>query len=239
MTLPLLVRPNTFLPPASFIRLGILGGLFVLFFFIVTATSCRLLHFPPREVLSTVSFLIGLCALLGNVGVSFSAYMLHLVCVEASFEVLGVHYIEERSIGAPAALDCEPTTPYPSAATASFTASNFWDTSPAAPASLVLVGLCNYKDFSNLGCHMGNIANPITNLVIFDFGIGQHNGHVILNLNPINQSLQYCLLCDLVLILFDYRKCCFQACSIFCKREYVLVILEQTLLWLQRDSLII
>ena len=225
--------------PSSFLWFWIVVGIFVLFFLIVRVTSCRLLNIPPREVLPTVYFLVGLCALLGDVEVSFSAYMLHIVCVEASFEVLGVNSFEERSIGVPIALASAPTRPSPSTAIASSTAFNLWDPSPAAPASLVLVAFCNYKDFSNLGCHMGNIANPITNLVIFDFGIGQHNGHVILNLNPINQSLQYCLLCDLVLILFDYRKCCFQACSIFCKREYVLVILEQTLLWLQRDSLII
>ena len=30
-------------------------------------TSCRLLHFPPRVVILTVYFLVGLCALLGDV----------------------------------------------------------------------------------------------------------------------------------------------------------------------------
>ena len=201
MTLPLLVRSNAFLPPSSFLWFWILGGVFVLFFFIVTLTSFCLLNIPPRVVLLTVSFLVGPCALLGDVEVSFSAYMLHIVCVEASFEVLGFNSFEERSIGVPIALASAPTRPSPSTAIASSTAFNLWDPSPAAPASLVLVAFCNYKDFSNLGCHIGHSANPITNLVVLDFGIVQRDGHVILNLNPINQSLKYCLLCELVLIL--------------------------------------
>ena len=62
--------------PSSFLWFWIVVGIFVLFFLIVRVTSCRLLNIPPREVLPTVYFLVGLCALLGDVEVSFSAYML-------------------------------------------------------------------------------------------------------------------------------------------------------------------
>ena len=112
--------------PASFIQFGILGGLCVLFFFITTLTSFLFFYISPRELLITVSFLVGLHALMGDVGVSFSAHMLHLYWLEASFEVLEVHSIVERSIGAPlaSALASDPDTVSPSAATASSNAFN-------------------------------------------------------------------------------------------------------------------
>ena len=53
--------------PSSFLWFWIVVSIFVLFFFNVMVTSCRLLHFPPRVVLLTVYFLVGLCALLGDV----------------------------------------------------------------------------------------------------------------------------------------------------------------------------
>ena len=96
--------------PASFLQLGILGGIFVFFFFIATVNSFCLLYIPPRSVLVTVSFIFGLCALLGDVGVSFSTHLLHTAWMEALYEVLVVYSIEECSIGAPAASSSAPTT---------------------------------------------------------------------------------------------------------------------------------
>ena len=72
-------------------------------------TSCCFLYIPPRAVLIKVSFLVGLYALLVDVGVSFSAHLLYISWVEALFEVLEVHYIEERAIGTPVGLSYAPT----------------------------------------------------------------------------------------------------------------------------------
>ena len=60
---------------ASFLQLGILDGIFVLFFFINTVTSCLLFYISPRALLVTIYFLVGLYALLGDLGVSFSTYL--------------------------------------------------------------------------------------------------------------------------------------------------------------------
>ena len=86
--------PNHVSIPDYFLWLGFLCDILVLFFFIDMVTSCRLIHILPRAVLVTVYFLVGVCALLGDVGVSFSAHLLHLAWAEASFEVLEVHSIE-------------------------------------------------------------------------------------------------------------------------------------------------
>ena len=48
-----------------------------------TATSYCFLYIPPRVVLVTVYFFVGLCALLGDVGVSLSAHLFHLTWVES------------------------------------------------------------------------------------------------------------------------------------------------------------
>ena len=221
--------------PASFLWLGIFGRLFVLFFFIAAVTSFRFLHIPTRELLVTVSFLVGLCALLGDVVFSFASHLLHIAWVEALFEVLAVHSIEEWSIGFITASASTPTTSLPSSATASSATFTFWDPSNISPASLVLVSLCDSKGFSDLGFHIVHSDKPIPKLVVLDFGIGQHDGWVLLNLNPSNQLLHHFLLCDLVPILFDCQKCCLQACSLFCKWEGLLVLVEQALLWVQRD----
>ena len=61
---------------APFLQLVLIGG--ILFFLITTVTSCRFLYIPPRAVLIKVSFLVGLYALLVDVGVSFSAHLVHL-----------------------------------------------------------------------------------------------------------------------------------------------------------------
>ena len=207
--------------PASFIQLGFLGGILVLLFFIATVTIRHFLHIPPGEVLATISFLVGICALLGDVGVSFRTYLLHLSWVEESFELLEVHSIGERSIGAPvnsASTPNKPTTASPYAATALSKEFKCWYTYTVAPTSLVFFDLRNSEGFGELGCHIGYIAKPITKLVVLDFGIGQRDGQVILNSNTINQSLHHCLLYDLVMILRDFQKWCLQACSIFCKR---------------------
>ena len=87
---------------ASFIQRGLLGGLFVLFFFITTVTSYLFFTSLLERYLSPF-FFVGLCALLGDVGVSCSAHLFYLSLVEALSEVLEVHSIEERSIGASAA----------------------------------------------------------------------------------------------------------------------------------------
>ena len=97
--------------PASFLRLGFLGSILALFFFITTVASCCFPHIPPGVVLVTIYFLVGLCALLGYVLVPFSSHMFHIAWVEASFEVLSVYSIEEHAIGEPAALASVPTTP--------------------------------------------------------------------------------------------------------------------------------
>ena len=70
----------------------------------------------------TIYFLVGICTLLGDVGVSFSTYLLHLAWVEESFELLSVHSIVERSIGTLMTLASapkNPTTAPPYAAAAS------------------------------------------------------------------------------------------------------------------------
>ena len=64
--------------PASFLRLGIIGGIFVLLFFIAIVTSCHFLYIPPREVLVTIYFIVDLCALLVDGLVSFSAHIFYL-----------------------------------------------------------------------------------------------------------------------------------------------------------------
>ena len=68
--------------PASFLQLELLGGLFVLFFFITKVTSCFLCYISPIALLDTISFLVGFCEPLGDVGVSFSTHLLHLYWVE-------------------------------------------------------------------------------------------------------------------------------------------------------------
>ena len=125
-----------------------------------------LFYIPPKVIMFTVSFLAGLCALLGDVEVSFSDHMFHLAWVEARFEYLAVHYIEERSIGAPTALASAPTR-------ALSAALNCWYTSPVDPTFLVLVVLCNSKGFSNLGCHVGHSAKSIPKLVVLDLSLCQ------------------------------------------------------------------
>ena len=94
----------------SFLQLGFLGKIFVLFFFISIVTSCDFLLIPPGAVLVTIPFLVGLCALLSDVGFSFITHLLHLAWVEVLFEVLAVHYIEEQAIGAPITSAFAPTT---------------------------------------------------------------------------------------------------------------------------------
>ena len=74
---------------ALFILLGIIGGLFTPFLFIHTVTSFRFLYIPTRAVLVTVYFLVGLYAILGDVGVSLSAYLLHLNWVELFVWIIG------------------------------------------------------------------------------------------------------------------------------------------------------
>ena len=146
-----------------------------------------------------ISFFVVICALLGYVRVPFSTHMLYFAWVEASFEVLSVYSIAERAIGAPAAAASDPNTPTtasPSSATASSAPINLWHPSPVAPTSLVLVGLHNSEGFSDLGCHIGHSAKPVQKLIIIDFGIGQRDGKVVLDLNPINQLLYHCLLSD-------------------------------------------
>ena len=81
---------------AFFLRLGPLGGILVFFFFIATVTSCCLFYISTRVVLVTVSFPVGLCEIMGYVGVSFSTYLWHTAWVEASFEFLAVNSIEEQ-----------------------------------------------------------------------------------------------------------------------------------------------
>ena len=56
----------------SFLRLGLLGGLFILLLFITTVTSCSFFSIPPIVVLITIYFHVVLCALLGDVLVYFS-----------------------------------------------------------------------------------------------------------------------------------------------------------------------
>ena len=101
----------------SFLQLGLLGGIFLLFFLVTTVTSCLFFYIYPRSLLVTIYFLVGLYALLVDVGVSFST---HLCGLKSSFEVLEVHSIKERSIGAPAAssMASDLTTVSPSATTA-------------------------------------------------------------------------------------------------------------------------
>ena len=84
---------------ALFLQLGLLCGPVVFFFFIAMVTSFLFLYIYPRVLLVTVSFLFGLCALLGDVGVSFSVHLTYLSWVETLFGVLEVHSIEEQSIG--------------------------------------------------------------------------------------------------------------------------------------------
>ena len=60
---------------ASFLQFGLLGGLFVIFFFITTVTSCLFFYISLRALLVTIYFLVGLYALLGDVGVSFSTHL--------------------------------------------------------------------------------------------------------------------------------------------------------------------
>ena len=194
--------------PASFLKLGILGGIFFFFFFIATVTSWRFFYILYILLLVTVSFLVVLCTLLGDVGFSFSAHLLHLAWVEASFEVLAVHSIEEQDIVAPAVLASTLTTTSPSASVASSAAFNLWYPSPILPLSLVLVVLCEYEGLSNPGLHVGHIAKPIPKLVVLDIGLGQCYDQVILDLYPINQSLRHSILCNLVSILRDFWKCC-------------------------------
>ena len=91
--LTILNAPKCVTIPAYFLLLGIPGRIFVFLFFIVTVMSCLLLCIPPRSVLVTISFPVKLSALLGYVGFSFRAHLLHLDWVEASFEVLAVHSI--------------------------------------------------------------------------------------------------------------------------------------------------
>ena len=86
--------PKSVSIPASFLRLGFIGGLLVLLLFISMVTSCHLLHIPPVAVLVTIHFLVGLCALLGDGGVSLSTQPLHFAWAEASFEVLAVQSID-------------------------------------------------------------------------------------------------------------------------------------------------
>ena len=212
---------------ASFLWLGFLGRILLLFFFIYTVIICCFLHIPPGEVLVRISFLNFLCALLGDIGVSFRTHIFRLDWVEALFEVLTVHFIEERSIGeasASASTLTTPTTASPSAATAFSSPINWWYPSTVDPKTLAIVALLESKGFSDLGCHIVHISDPTTKLVIIKFGIGQRYGQIILNLNPINQLLQHFLLSYLFPILCDRRKYCLQACGIFCKREVVLVL---------------
>ena len=175
--------------PASSIQLGILGGIFLLLFFIATVTSCRLLYIPPRAVIVTISFLFGLCSLLGDVGVSFSTHLFHLAWVEASSEILAVHSIEEQSIGAHADYPYATTTasPSPYSTLASSMAFNCWYPSLVSPASLIIVVLCDYEGFSDLVCQVGHSAKPISKLVVLDLVLGQRDVQIILNLDPIYQ----------------------------------------------------
>ena len=221
--------------------LGFLGRLLVIFFFIATVTTFRFLHIPTGTVLVTISLLVGLCALLGYVGVPFSTHILDLAWVEASFEFLAVYYIEEWAIGVPvssASAPATPTTALPSTAMALSTHINCWYPSPVDPESLVLVALCDSEGLSDLGFHIGYSTKPFPKLVILDFCLVLRDVSLILDLNPINRSLHHFLLSYLVVILCYWRKFCLQACGILCKLECVLVIVLQALLWVQRNSLV-
>ena len=204
--------------PASFLQLGILGGISVLFLLVPSVTSFRFLYIPPILVLVTVSFIVGICAILGDVGVPFSAHLLRLALVEASFELLAVHSIGEQVIGAPAESASVATTTSPSTTRVFSVDFNCWYPYIFSLAFFVLVAHCNSKGFSNLGSHVGHSSKPIPKLVILDFGLGQRDDQLILNLDPIIQLLHHCLLCNLVLILHYCRKICLQACSIFYER---------------------
>ena len=196
------------------------------------------LYIPTRAVLVTVYFLVGLCTLLGDVGVSFTAHLLHLDWMEASFEALYVHSIEERAIGAPTTYPSATTMASSSTATALSAALNFWYPYPVSPAPLVLVFLRESKGFSNLVFHAVHSTNPISKLVILYLHIGQRDGQIILKLDPIDQSLYHILLYSLIFILRYCQKFCLQACIIFVKQEDVLVIVEKSLLLVQRDILV-
>ena len=79
---------------AYFLRLEILGRPLAFFLFITMVTSCCFLYIPRRAIFVTVSFTVGLCVLLGDVGVCLRSHVLHLIWVEAQFEVLEIHSIE-------------------------------------------------------------------------------------------------------------------------------------------------
>ena len=169
--------------------------------------------------------------------------MLHFTWVEATFEVLEVESIEERAIGAStsSASASAPTTltrASTSAVTALSATFNCWYSSSVATMFLFLVDLRDSEGFSELDWHTGHSANTITKLVVLDFGLGQHDVQVILNLNPINQLLQHWLLCNLVPIICDCRKYCLEAWCIFYKPEGVLFPVDQDLLRLKRDSVV-
>ena len=161
----------------SCLWLGILGGILLFFFFVYIVTFFRSLYVHLRVVLATIYFLVGICALLGDVGVSFIAHLLHIAWVEASAEVIEVHSIEERAIGSPAAS--------PSSVTVSSAVFNWWYPSPIAPVYLVFVVLCDSEGFSIIGFHVGHSAKPIYKLVVLDIGLVQQDGQIILNLDPI------------------------------------------------------
>ena len=84
---------------ASFLQLGLLGGIFVLVFFITMVIRCIFFHISPRELLVTIYFLVGLCELLGDVGIFFSAHMLHLFWVESFGNPLHWRTVHWRSCG--------------------------------------------------------------------------------------------------------------------------------------------